>query len=153
MREDIRCFLEEYGFKDCGRLVDWSYEFKNNAYYYDTKMLVEGSHATDYAYLYYLDEENLTGLCYYSSLMEYLLTDFDDHGVDGILNKIYKYVGIKVELYKEAYIPLLVMRMDEENFTKEGASKKIGDMLKVVGMMDYLLQQRLNYLRKKNGKY
>lgn len=149
MREDIKTFLQEYGFKDCGMLVDWSHEFNNSAYCYNTKMLVAGAHSTDYANLYYVSETTLEGLCYSSSLLEYLLTDFNNNGIEMIIKKIGKYMGIKVELYKEAYVPLVVMRCNENTFNPNVMARKIGDMLKVIGALDYLLQQRLDYLRKK----
>lgn len=63
-------------------LVDWSHEFNNSAYCYNTKMLVAGAHSTDYANLYYVSETTLEGLCYSSSLLEYLLTDFNNHGIE-----------------------------------------------------------------------
>lgn len=142
--------LKEYGFKPYDAHCELAYAFKNSAYYLDTKMLVEGSHATDYAEIIYAEEESFVGLCYYSSLMEYILTDFSNHNVEKMLKKIGKTLGTSVLLEDVGGYPMIVKKCNDADFERGSIKNKVSDMLKIVGILDYLLQQKLDYLRKRN---
>lgn len=149
MTEKLVKILEENGFTPYETGCELAYAFKRKAYGYDTKMLVQGSHATDIAEIIYADEEDFKGLCYAPSVMELLMLDYENHGIEKILKKIGKITGVYTELKFVGIYPMITLECGESDFEYVGFRFYLSDMLKAVGMLDYLLQQRLNYLRKK----
>ena len=94
--------LKKYGFND-NLNCEFSYIFSSYCAL-DTKLLVQGSHATDHAYIHYAcvntdSGEQCEGLFYSSSLLEYLLTDFyGEWNFEIILKKIQKQLDCKLQL-------------------------------------------------------
>lgn len=144
--------LESYGFKRYATDCELLYAFKNPAYCYSTKMLVQGSHATDYAELIYANEENFKGLCYASSLMESLMLNFKDHHIERIIRKINRITDTHIELKNIGGYPMVVSECNENDFESEEIKYHISDMLKTIGVLDCLLQQRQDYLQKQKAK-
>ena len=153
MTSELIKMLEECGFKPYITDCDLMSAFKNRAYCLDTKMLVRGDHATDCAELIYAHEENFKGLCYAPSLIEYMLLDFQDkEGIKRIIKRVGKAIGAEIELEFIGIFPMVTIRCDETDFEIFGLNEYVSDMLKVIGILDYLLQNRVDYLRKKQVK-
>ena len=138
--------LKQYGFMPYDNGDELNYV--NQPYYYDTKMIVQGSHADDYAYIICVDEQDVKGFCYASSLMEYVITNFDNHNIEKILKDISKYTGIYVQLYYNGNVPFVVNRCQVDNLDATSVKSRMSNMLKLVGSLDYLLQKRLKHLQK-----
>lgn len=147
MTNSTTIILEKYGFQPYANGDELNY--KNQPYYYDTKMIVQGSHTDDYAYIICADEEEIKGFCYASSLIEHLMTDFDNHNIEKILKEMSKYTGIYLELYCNGNVPLVVNKCDVNALDERSLKSRMSNMLKAVGILDYLLQKRLTSLRKK----
>jgi len=136
--------LKEYGFcdkPDCKLAAG----FPQKAYTLDTKMLVQGSHATDLACVYYShvcspDGEELCGLFYYSSLLEYLLTDFaGEWDPYRMLDGIQEQLECKLRLVSVEGYPYLYIEIGESALSVSGIRYKVSGMLKLIGQLDYLL--------------
>lgn len=147
MTNNIKAILEKYGFQPY--LSGDELNYKNQPYFYDTKMTVQGSHTDDYAYIICVDEEEIKGFCYASSLIEHLMTDFDNHNIEKILKEMSKYTGIYLELYCNGNVPLVVNKCEVNILDERSVKSRMSNMLKSVGILDYLLQKRLVTLRKK----
>ena len=147
MTNNIKAILEKYGFQPYVNGGELNY--KNQPYFYDTKMIVQGSHTDDYAYIICVDEEEIKGFCYASSLIERLMTDFDNHNIEKILKEMSKYTGVYLELYCNGNVPLLVNKCEVNVLDERNVKSRMSNMLKSVGILDYLLQKRLVTLRKK----
>ena len=145
--------LEEYGFKidNSGRGILSA--FSKPTYGLVPNMLVQGSHATDIASVHYSDEEEINGFCYYSSLMEELAMRFPKtHNIEGIIKKLNKYSDTELKIKFHNGYAFVVSECDEQDLHLKTIDYCISDILKSVGSLDYLLQQRLSYLQTKELK-
>lgn len=149
--------LKEYGFSDRPD-CDLSWVFPAPAYALDTEMLVQGDHATDRAYIYYAsvetyDKEQLNGLFYSPSLLEYMLVDFrGEWSFDRMLKTVRKQLDCDVRLVSVSGYPNLFIEIDEYDWREADIRFQISDMLKLIGQLDYLLPRKLESLRAKRRK-
>ena len=144
--------LKSYGFTRYTTDCELMYAFRNEAYGLDTKMLVQGAHADDYADLIYAEEEGFQGFCYCSSLMEDIMLNFSNHNVERIVKKLGTVANVWLELKAIGGYVMVVSKCDDFDFNNDYIRWHISDMLKAIGMLDYLLQQRLKYLMNKRRK-
>ncbi len=145
-QESIK-ILEDFGFKPFLDGSEIMLAFENSTYAYDTKMIVQGDHADDYATIIFANEKDFTGLCYCSSLMEHLMLNFDDHGVEKIVKELQK-ASIYVELRCVCGYPMIAIDLGKGELSATTLKSRLSHMLKAVGALDYLLQKRLKRLRK-----
>ena len=149
--------LKEYGFSDSPDCEN-SWNFPYPAYSMDTKILVQGDHATDRAYVYYscvntLEGESLEGLFYSSSLLEYLLVDYGgEWDFYRMLKTIQKQLDCKVRLVSVNGYPYLFIGIDEHDWNTADIRSQVSDMLKLIGQLDYLLLRKRENLRIKRRK-
>lgn len=157
LSSDRLALLKEYGFDDKLN-SDLCWSFPAHAYAMDTKMLVQGNHATDHAYIYYACAEDLTGeqldgLFYSSSLLEYLLVDYGgEWDFDRMLKAIQMQLDCKVRLVSLCGYPDLFIEINECDWNETKIRSRISDMLKLIGQLDYLLPRKLKDLRAKRRK-
>lgn len=145
--------LKQFGFKPYCTNCDLLSAFKKPAYGLDTQMIVQGDHADDIAELIYACEDDFKGFCYAPSILEAIMINYPKkHNIDKVLKKLEK-VGIFVELKFVGIFPMVVLPCDEKGLESPLLKFDVSDMLKVVGILDYLLQQRLEYLDKQRKKY
>lgn len=149
--------LKKYGFDD--RLDSaLAIGFPMPAYAMDTKMTVQGSHATDRAYVYYscvktFEDEELEGLFYSPSLLEYLLVDYiGEWDCNRLLKDVQKMLDCEVRLVSVDGYPALFIKIDERNWSTGDIRSQVSDMLKLIGQLDYLLPRKLQSLRTKRRK-
>ena len=149
--------LKEYGFcdrPDC----DLSWGFPASAYAMDTNILVQGDHATDHAYIYYafvktFEDEELEGLFYSPSLLEYLLVDYaGEWDFDRTLRTIQKQLDGEVRLVSVQGYPNLFLEVNESDWSTTGIRCRVSDMLKLIGQLDYLLPRKRDRLCAKRRK-
>lgn len=150
--------LTEYGFGACPD-CDISYAFSAPAYAMDTKMMVQGDHATDHAYVYYasVDDacgEHLEGLFYSPSLLEYLLLDFGgEWDPYRMLKDLGKDLDCEVRLVAVHGYPMFFIEIGEYEWKTADIRFEVSDMLKLVGQLDRLLpRKRASLIAKKRKK-
>lgn len=145
--------LKEYGFND-----GQDYGFPTHAYTMDTKMLVQGDHATDHAYIYYssvktFEDEQLEGLFYSPSMLEYLLVDYGgEWDFNRMLKTVQKELDCEVRLVSVHGEPYLFIEIDEYDWKMADIRFQISDMLKLIGQLDYLLSRKRKALRTKRKR-
>lgn len=153
MKSEHLELLQSLGFTRYISGCELMYAFRKPAYGIDTRMLVQGDHATDYADLIYADEEDFQGFCYAPSMLERLMMSHPyTHGVEKMLRQIGRVTGVWVELAPVGPYPMFVIRCDDGDFTCGNIRYYLSDMLKLIGILDYHLQHRLAYLDKKERK-
>ncbi|MBQ7789598.1 MAG: hypothetical protein IJ398_08115 [Clostridia bacterium] len=149
--------LKKYGFDDSSNR-DLSFGFPAPAYVMDTKMLVQGDHTTDHAYIYYAcvdtyEGERLDGFFYSPSLLEYLLIDFGgEWDFNRMLKAIQRQLDCEVRLVSVNGYPNLFIELDEQDGKTADIRFQISDMLKLIGQLDYLLSRKLESLRAKRRR-
>ena len=154
---DRLALLKKCGFDDSPD-SDLSRGFPAPAFAMDTQRLVQGDHATDHAYLYYAcvktwEDEELEGLFYASSLLEYLLVDYGGEWDFGrMLKTIQKQLDCEVRLVSVQGYPFLHIGIDEHNWRTADIRSEISDMLKLIGQLDYLLPRKRDSLRAKRQR-
>ena len=146
--------LKKFGFSD-NPDSNLSWGFPARAYVMDTKIFVQGNHATDHACVYYSslntdENEDLSGLFYASSLLEYLLVDYcGEWDFNRMLKAIQKQLDCEVRLVSVQGYPYLFIEIDEGEWSKGDIRSQISDMLKLIGQLDYLLPRKRDSLRRK----
>ena len=148
MTESFLETLKQAGFAEYPYNSDLLDAFKERFYFYDTGMTVQGAHASESAEIIWADKEAFSGLCYAPTLLESLMLEFVDHGVERLLKEIEKYTYIPLELIFIGALPMVGLRLSEEDFAFD-ACGYLGDMMKAVGMLELLFAKRLAYLQKK----
>ena len=123
----------------------------------DTKMLVQGDHATDRAYIYYAcvrtDEGELDGLFYAPSMLEYLLTDYQgEWSFSRMLKEINAQSDCKLSLVDVGGYPMLFTDIHEIDWQEKDLRFQISDMLKLIGQLDYLLSRKWKSLLAKGRR-
>lgn len=151
MTESFLEALKQAGFAEYPYNSDLLEAFGERFYFYDTGMTVEGAHGSESAEILWADKAEFSGLCYAPTLLESVMLEFADHGVLHILKEIEKYTYISLELIFIGGLPMVGLRLSEDDFAYD-ARGSLGDMMKVVGMLELLLVKRLAYLRKKGTK-
>ena len=126
--------------------------FTRRAYTLETGMLVEGDHATDRAALYYAEEEELAGLFYAPTILEELLTVFEDEAyLLRLLARLRPTVGSRLRLLPVGGTPMIYAAIPEGMFTRRYVEVTLSGLRKLVGILDYLLPARRTVLRKRRG--
>ena len=151
MTEEFEAKLAEYGFHRYTTNCELLSVF-GSGYCYDTKMIVEGDHSSERAELVYLNKDGFEGLCYAGSLLEALIMNYPNLGVQRIIKQMYVHMDTDIELRWIGGYPMIVSPCTEQDFWDGGIEYHISDMLKVIGMLDYLLPRREQYLRKQQTK-
>jgi len=123
----------------------------------DSKMLVQGDHATDYAYILYscVEEggEVLDGLFYSPSILEYMLLDFGaEWELSPMLKSINRQTHGEVRLVGVGGYPMLYTEICDFEWEEGSLRYAVSDMLKVVAVLDHLLPRKREALRKKRAK-
>ena len=153
MTEEFKKQLENYGFKidKSGRgILD---AFTKDTYVLEPNILVQGAHATDIACIHFVDEEEVKGFCYYSSLLEELAMRFPfTHNAEGIIKKINKFSDSNIKIKWINCYNFIVSECDETDLKNGTLIYSLSDIMKVIGQLDYLVQKRLNYLDNKERK-
>lgn len=109
----------------------------------DTRMLVTGDHATDYAYIHYAETDELCGFFYAPSLLEYLLNFHGDKVNEKVLvRELSRYSDCKISLVSVCGYPMIFTPIYENDTTVHDLMYQISDMLKVVGQLDYILPRK-----------
>ena len=126
------------------------YAFRSRTLSYDTGILVDGDHATDCATLFYACEDGMRGFFYPSSLLELLLTDYND---EAYILRLVKRISIRchtrlslVSVYGTPMIHAPIKDMDLEAFDARSVRYSFSAMLKMIGQLDYLLPPRYDKL-------
>lgn len=140
-----KLILSNLGFKP------YSYTYLyGETYYLNVDIFVTGDHATDYARVLYSTDANIKGFCYSSSLLASLISVYGDNkGLNDILKKVNKYSDCEIKLTYAGdgayfYIPC--------DLINDNYKYALSDMVKLIGQVDYFVQQRLSYNYKKTGK-
>lgn len=143
MTEERIALLEKFGFKHYVSTCDLSLAFRKPAYVLDTNIFVSGAHGTETAQIFYCEEENFKGLCYLSSLMESLMVDFSgNHGVPDLVSKMANVIHAPIEFGFLRIFPMVGYSDFCENIDEDDLEYGISTMLKAIGILDYLLQER-----------
>lgn len=139
--------LREFGFGNIPE-CEISQCLTSPAYAMDTKMLVQGDHATDHAYIYYAsvgtsDGEEQKGLIYFSSLLSYLLCDHKgEWDFSRMLKDLQNQLDCKVQLIALQGYPAMFIEMNDRHWNSNSLRTRISDMLKLIGQLDYLLPRK-----------
>lgn len=152
MTEKFIKALESYGFKidKSGRGILSA--FCRETYVLEPHVLVQGDHATDIAVLHYSDLEEINGICYYSSLMERVAMSYSAQEIDKILKKINKYSDTDLKLKSCNGYVFVVSECDERDLELNTLDYCVSDMVKAIGVLDYMLKSRFDYLERKRMK-
>ena len=150
LTEEQNKILVKLGFTEYPDSED-CHAFKNGTRALNTKMLVNGDHATDCAYIYYGREttsegETLEGLFYSPSLLEHLLvfhhTEWD---CEGMISDINKNFGCEARLVMISIYPMIYLEAGKYEWESE-LQYPLSDMLQIVGALNYLLTMKNNEL-------
>lgn len=136
---------EEYGFEDSPD-SDEITAFHAPSIALDTKMIVQGDHADDCAYIFYsrpeVDGKTLDGLFYAPSIFEYLVyRKGEGWSPKPILEKINRYTDCEIELKPVGGLMMLFCEIPDVDWQYKDIRFEISDMLKAVGQLDYFLQE------------
>ena len=135
--------LSKVGFgnvPDC----DVSYSFGSNVVALDTKIVVQGDHADDLAYIYYAMIEDrgemLEGFFYAPSLLEHPLLSYQTFDISEILDEVNKQINCDGRIISCGGFYMIYISFDyyciEYDFRLP-----LSDMLKVIGILDYFLSK------------
>lgn len=130
----------------------------SEAFYYrsltlDSKMLVTGDHATDYAYIHYAETDELSGFFYAPSLLEYLLTFHGDEiNVKNLIRELSRYSDCDLSLVSVRGYPMIFTPIYQNDTTVHDLRYQISDMLKVVGQLDYILPRKRDRIWRAQNK-
>lgn len=140
--------LKKHGFgetPDCDVMI----AFHSFSMALDTKMSIQGDHATDCAYIFYSrtesnDGELLDGLFHAPSLLEYMLWQYrGEWSFSRMLGNINRQLGNSIRLVSVGGIPMLYCELSDVDWTDCYFNFSVSDMLKLVGQLDYLLPRTL----------
>ena len=148
--------LTELGFgnlPDC----DPSYAFGTQALALDTKMSVRGDHADDCAYVYYarpvVDGEQLDGFFFAPSMLEYLNMMYGNAwDFAPLMDEINGHIGGYGRYVSVGGFPMLYVEIFAYDWKSRDLSDPLSEILKLVGISDYVLGGELDRLRKENGQ-
>ena len=150
--------LKELGFgrvPDC----DCSYGFGTQALALDTKISVNGDHASDIAYIYYAcvsdNTRVLDGLFYAPSLLEYMPTFAErEWQFDETLEDICHTISCEASVIDIGGFPMIFVPTYEYDFTKEESLRDpLSDMMKLIGICDYFLsREREKFIRQRHSE-
>ena len=137
--------LESIGFKRSKRGAGDC--LSGEVYEYDPCITVMGDHATDYATVRYSEDPNVNGLCYYSSAFESLLWSYDVD-VNRMVNDVSRGLDITIKFAFVGGMPFLYYKHKPGARTRE----ILGEFLKLIGVLDYVVQRKFRRLDKLNGR-
>lgn len=143
--------------KECGFAAPPDGEDTNALHYrslaLDTRMLVAGDHATDYAYIHYAETDELCGFFYAPSLLEYLLAfHHDEWDVKAMIRELHRYSDCEISLVFVHGYPMIFTPIYQNDTTVHDLRYQISDMLKVVGQLDYFLQRKRDRIWRAQNK-
>ena len=148
--------LTEYGFGD-PPICDLLTIFNCPTMALDTKMSVRGDHCDECAYVYYasreVDGELLDGLFYVPSLLEYLYFLGSENGwrFDEIFEELSGTLGTDTRLVFISGCPAIYTEVCDYAWSQRDLRFEISDMLKVVGVLDYILSNELQRMLNKKS--
>lgn len=139
--------LPEFGFvRDGGHP-----SFARRAFTLETGILVEGDHAVDRADLYFTDEEGYCGIFYAPTLLERLLTEFEDEAyIRDLLAELLQPVD-RLELVAVGGTPMILLPLPSGDLDRRLVALALSGMKKLIGILDYFLPRRLEDLLKEKG--
>ena len=148
--------LTELGFGDTPD-CDPSYAFGTQTLALDTKMGVRGDHAEDRAYVYYarteVDGEVLDGFFFAPSMMDYLNMMYGNSwDFAPLMDKINGYIGGYGRYVGVGGFPMLYVEVFETDWKNRDLRDPLSEILKLVGISDYVLGGELERLRKGSGR-
>ena len=146
--------LTKHGFvPGTGRDVDCY--FRAPVWVLDSRMIVNGDHADDYATVVYAVEDTsesgvLEGLFYSPSMLEYLLTDFGgEWDPQEMIDDLCMLTGNDVLLVGAGGMPSIFIEIYEDEWTRGDLHSPISDILKSIGALDLWLVKKRDELREK----
>ena len=142
-----RTLLPEFGFVQDGGHPS----FARRAFTLETGILVEGDHATDRADLYFTDEEGHCGIFYAPTLLERLLTEFEDEAyLRALLAELLHPVD-RLELVAVGGTPMILLPLPSGDLDRRSVVFSLSGMKKLIGILDYFLPRRLDALLREKG--
>ena len=152
--------LEKHGFDTQGN-SPLSFAFYSQTASLDAKMLVTGDHATDYSTIYYASEQTdfyglLDGLFYSPSMLEYLLIDFGgEWDPERTVRDINSALAADFRIVSVGGYPMFFTEICDYEWNAGDISDSVSEMLKLVGVLDYVLSKKRRSLiekRRRAGK-
>lgn len=137
--------LENLGFKKSSYGAGAS--LQGEVYEYNPCITVMGDHATDYATVRYSEDPAIQGLCYYSSAFESLLWTYDID-VNRMLKDVERCLDISLKFAFVGGLPFIYYQHKPCDRTKE----ILGEFIKLIGILDYVVQRKFRRLDKLNGR-
>ena len=134
--------LTKLGFTDVPD-CDPSFAFDAPRVALDTKMIVQGDHADDCAYIYYscitLDGEVLDGLFYAPSLLEHPLMSYQKYDIECILKEIDNELFCSPRRVFVGGFPMIFVPIEGYCWDIKNITTPLSYMLKLVAILDYIM--------------
>ena len=126
---------------------DPSFAFGTFTLALNTNMIVRGDHADDVAFIYYscveVDGRIYDGLFYAPSILEHPHLNYQTFDVNEILDKINQYAYCDAEYVGIGGIHMIFLPISKFQWELD-IKDALSDMLKIVGILDYLLTSEYN---------
>ena len=108
---------------------------------FNTKMIVRGDHADDVAYIYYscveIDGKEYDGLFFAPSILEHPYLNYQIFDVNKVIDEINHYAFCDAEYVSGGGIGMIFVPVSEYDWNLD-IKDPISDMLKIIGITDYI---------------